>query len=104
MLSAVEEHAEAHLLPFPVLKDTIYDLADQLQAVVTPEAFLIQPVRPAAADDGGETKYHPALQRRAGRRERRGESEETAFKRGDRRAAVGRRREPEARTAGGAGP
>lgn len=58
MFSAVEEYfVERHRLPFPVLKDANNELADQLQAVMAPEAFLIQPVRPSAADDSGETKY-----------------------------------------------
>ncbi len=56
MFSAVEAHAEAQQLPFPVLKDTNNALADQLKAVAAPEAFLIEPVR-HETETGGKTVY-----------------------------------------------
>lgn len=60
MFSAVEAHAEARQLPFPVLKDTNNALADQLKAVATPEVFLLEPVRHPPrheAETSGETTY-----------------------------------------------
>lgn len=60
MFSAVEAHAEARQLPFPALKDTNNTLADQMKAIMTPEVFLLEPVRHPPrheAETSGETTY-----------------------------------------------
>ena len=53
-------------LPFPILKDKNYKLADQLQAVVTPETFFDSAYPPRRGGRQRRDGVHPALQRRAG--------------------------------------